>query len=218
MYYITVCIDLLVLHCQGHTILHKFDSSHSAPHIANILSRFPVKPKGCIRYVHYSKDMLNWIDLIREVFHALTWRNDERYHAPMCVSPGGNVFVKDYVEFMVTGKKVTGRVHDFICFEEKMGVFVTIEALEQYPNQCGSWIISGMQCIPVNAILCVLPQAGTRAEHIYKPDQIVGTTSLTQLNDDVSICVCLCVCVKCVCCCVHFGYICVFRHVIFKIK
>ncbi|KAL5468894.1 hypothetical protein EMCRGX_G030040 [Ephydatia muelleri] len=58
-----------------------------------------------------------------------------------------------------------------------------IEALEQYPNQCGSWIISGVQCVPVNAILCVLPQAGTLAEHIYKPDQIVGTTSLTQLND-----------------------------------
>ena len=66
------------------------------------------------------------------------------------------MFVKDFVEFMVTGKKVTGGVHDFICFEEKMGVFVTIEALEQYPNQCGSWIISGMQCVPVNAILCVL--------------------------------------------------------------
>ena len=188
----------------------------AAPHIANILSHFPVEPKGCIRYVHYSKDMLNWIDLIREVFHALRWRNDERYHAPMCVSPVGNVFVKDFVEFMVTGMKVTGRVHDFICFEEKVGVFVNIEALEQYPNQCGPWIISGVQCVPVNAILCVLPQAGTGtwAEHIYKPDQIVGTTSLTQLNDGVSICVCLCVCVcvcvKCVCvcvkcvCCVHF--------------
>ena len=113
----------------------------------------------------------------------------------MCVSPVGNVFVKDFVEFMVTGKKVTGRVHDFICFEEKVGVFVNIEALEQYPNQCGSWIISGVQCIPVNAILCVLPQAGTGtwAEHIYKPDQIVGTTSLTQLNDGVSICVFVCV-------------------------
>ena len=83
-----------------------------------------------------------------------------------------------------------------------------IEALEQYPNQCGSWIISGVQCVPVNAILCVLPQAGTLAEHIYKPDQIVRTTSLTQLNNGVSICVCSCVCVKCVCCCVHFGYIC----------
>ena len=71
----------------------------AAPHIANILSRFPVKPKGCIRYVHCSKDMLNWIDLIREVFHALGWRNDERYHAPMCVSPVGNVLGKDFVEF-----------------------------------------------------------------------------------------------------------------------
>ncbi|KAL5456874.1 hypothetical protein EMCRGX_G034099 [Ephydatia muelleri] len=88
-----------------------------------------------------------------------------------------------FVEFMETGKKVTGRVHDFVCFEEKVGVFVNIEALEQYPNQCGSWIISGVQCVPVNAILCVLPQAGTWAEHIYKPDHIVGTTSLTQLND-----------------------------------
>ena len=87
----------------------------AAPHIANILSRFPVKPKRCIRYVH-------WIDLIREVFHALGWRNDERYHAPMCVSPVGNVFGKDFVEFMVTGKKVTGPVHGFICFEEKVGV------------------------------------------------------------------------------------------------
>ena len=95
----------------------------AAPHIANILSRFPVKPKGCIRYVHCSKDMLNWIDLIREVFHALGWRNDERYHAPMCVSPVGNVFGKDFVEFMITGKKVTDRVHGFIiCFEEKVGV------------------------------------------------------------------------------------------------
>ena len=73
-----------------------------------------------------------------------------------------------------------------------------IEALEQYPNQYGSWIISGVQCVPVNAILCVLPQAGTWAEHIYKPDQIVRTTLLTQLNDGVSICVCSCVCV-CVC-------------------
>ena len=36
-----------------------------------------------------------------------------------------------------------------------MGVFVNIEALEQYPNQYGSWIISGVQCVPVNAILCV---------------------------------------------------------------
>ena len=81
--------------------------------------------------------MLNWIDLIREVFHALGWRNDERYHARMCASPVGNVFVKDFVEFMVTGKKVTGRVHDFICLEEKVGVFVNVEALEQYPNQCG---------------------------------------------------------------------------------
>ena len=96
----------------------------AAPHIANILSRFPVKPKGCIRYVHCSKDMLNWIDLIREVFHALGWRNDERYHAPMCVSPVGNVLGKDFVEFMVTGKKVTGRVHDFICFDEKVGVLL----------------------------------------------------------------------------------------------
>ena len=73
----------------------------------------------------------------------------------LCVSPVGNVFVKDFVEFMVTGKKVTGRVHDFICFEEKVGVFVNIEALEQYPNQYWSWIISGVQCVPVNAILCV---------------------------------------------------------------
>ena len=137
----------------------------AAPHIANILSRFPVKPKGCIRYVHCSKDMLNWIDLIREVFHALGWRNDERYHAPMCVSPVGNVFVKDFVVFMVTRTKVTGRVHDFICFEEKVGFFINIETLEQYPNQYGSWIIPGVQCVPVNAILCVLPQAGTWAEH-----------------------------------------------------
>ena len=72
------------------------------PHIANILTRFPVKPKGCIRYVCYSKDMLNWIDLIREVFHALRWRNNERYHVPMCASPVGNGFVKDFVEFVVT--------------------------------------------------------------------------------------------------------------------
>ena len=99
--------------------------------------------------------MLNWIDLIREVFHALRWRNDERYPAPMCVSPVGNVLMKDIVELMVTEKKVTGRVHDFICFEEKVGVFVNIEALEQYPNQYGSWIISGVQCVPVNAILRV---------------------------------------------------------------
>ena len=122
----------------------------------------------------------------------------------MCVSPVGNVFGKDFVECMKTGKEVTGRVHDFICFEEKVGVFVNIEALEQYPNQCGSWIISGVQCIPVNAILCVLPQAGKRtwAEHIYKPDQIVGTTSLTQLNAGVSICVCLCVCEMCMLLCI----------------
>ena len=124
-----------------------------------------------------------WIDLIREVFHALGWRNDERYHAPMCVSPVGNVFVKDFVVFMVTRTKVTGRVHDFICFEEKVGFYTIIETLEQYPNQYGSWIIPGVQCVPVNAILCVLPQAGTWAEHglstLYKPDQIVRTTSLT---------------------------------------
>ena len=109
------------------------------------------------------------------------------------------------MEFVVTGKKVTGRIHDFICLEEEVGVFINIEALEQYPNQCGSWIISGVQCVPVNAILCVLTEAGTRAEHIYKPDQIVGTTSLKQLNDGVfvyvCVCVCLCVCV-CVCLCV----------------
>ena len=124
------------------------------------------------------------------------------YHAPMCVSPVGNVLVKDFVEFMETGKKVTGRVHDFVCFEEKVGVFVNIEALEQYPNQCGSWIISGVQCVPVNAILCVLPQAGTWAEHIYKPDHIVGTTSLTQLNDGVKcLCVCVCVCEMCMLLC-----------------
>ena len=46
--------------------------------------------------------MLNWIDLIREVFHALRWRNNERYHVPMCASPVGNGFVKDFVEFVVT--------------------------------------------------------------------------------------------------------------------
>ena len=82
-----------------------------------------------------------------------------------------------------------------------------IEALEQYPNQCGSWIISGVQCVPVNAILCVLPQAGTLAEHIYKPDQIVRTTSLTQLNDGVSICVCLCVCEMCMLLCSFWIYL-----------
>ena len=76
-----------------------------------------------------------------------------------------------------------------------------MEALEQYPNQCGSWIISGVQCVPVNAILCVLPQAGTLAEHIYEPDQIVRTTSLTLLNDGVSICVCSCVCEMCMLLC-----------------
>ena len=103
------------------------------------------------------------------------------------------MFVKDFVEFMVPGKKVTGRVHNFICFEMKVGVFVNIDALEQYPNLCDSWIISGVLCVPVNAILYVLPEAGTWAEHIHKPDQIVGTTSLTQLNDSVSICVWLCV-------------------------
>ena len=76
------------------------------------------------------------------------------------------LFVKDFVKFMATGKKVRGHIHNVICFEEKVGVFVNIEALEQYPNQCGSWIISGVQCIPVNAIMCVLPEAGTWAEHI----------------------------------------------------
>ena len=78
--------------------------------------------------------MLNWIDRIREVFCALRWRNDERYHAPMCVSPVHNVFGKDFVEFMVTGKKVTGRVHDFICFEEKVGVFVNIDVVSLLSN------------------------------------------------------------------------------------
>ena len=144
----------------------------AAPHIANILTRFPVKPRGCIRYVCYSKDIFYWIDLIREVFHALRWRNDERYHVPMCASPVGNGFVKDFVEFVVTGKKVTGCVHD-LRFEEKVGVSVKIEVLEQYPNNCGSWIISGLQCIPVIAILCVLPEAGTWAAHIYKLSQIL---------------------------------------------
>ena len=108
----------------------------------------------------------------------------------MCVSPIGNVFVKDFVEFMVTGKKVTGHVHAFISFEEKAGVFVNIEVLEQHPNQCGSWIISGLQCIPVNAILCVLPEAGSWAFQIYKQNQNPANntdTSLTPLNYDVSV-------------------------------
>ena len=48
----------------------------------------------------------------------------------MCASPVGNGFVKDFVEFVITGKKVTGRVHDFLCFEEKVGVSVNIEVLE----------------------------------------------------------------------------------------
>ena len=109
----------------------------------------------------------------------------------MCASPVGNVFVKDFVEFVVTGKKVTGCVHDFLCFEEKVGVLVNTEVLEQYPNDCSSWIISGLQCIPVNAILCVLPEASTWAMHIYQLNQIPEntTTSLTQFNDGVSVCV-----------------------------
>ena len=60
----------------------------------------------------------------------------------------------------------------------------------------------------MNAILCVLPQAGTWAEHIYKPDQIVGTTSLTQLNDGVSVCVCLCVCEMCMLLCSFWIHLC----------
>ena len=61
----------------------------------------------------------------------------------MCASPVGNVFVKDFVEFVVTGKKVTGCVHDFLCFEEKLDVFVNIEALEQYPNQF-MWLLDNI--------------------------------------------------------------------------
>ena len=75
-----------------------------------------------------------------------------------------------------------------------MGVSVNIEVLEQYPKNCGSWIISGLQCIPVIAILCVLPEAGTWAAHIYKLSQIpenTTTTSLTQLNDSVNVCLCV---------------------------
>ena len=47
---------------------------------------------------------------MRDIMHLCVYR-----------PPVGNVFVKDFVEFMVTGKKVTGRVHGFICFEEKVG-------------------------------------------------------------------------------------------------
>ena len=200
------------------TIHHTLKICLAAPHIANILSRFPVKPKGCIRFVHYSKYMLNWIDLIREVFPVEEWWEIHVSCTYVCVTCWQCVcerFCGVYGNWEESHRSCS-RLR---MFRRESGSFVKIEALEQYPNQCGSWIISGVQCVPVNAILCVLPQAGTWAEHIYKPDHIVGTTSLTQLNDGVKcLCVCVCVCVKCVCCRVHFGYICVFRHVILKRK
>ena len=80
----------------------------------------------------------------------------------MCASPVGNGFMKDFVAFVVTGKKVTGRVHDFLYFEEKV-VFLLKEVLEQYRNDCGSWIISGLHAVHTSECYSV---CATRSRHM----------------------------------------------------
>ena len=85
------------------------------PEIAHNLVHYPVIPKYvygmCVKMHQCS------FSICREVFHALRWRNDKRFFAPMSTTPCGNVFIGEFVQFTQFGSTIPsiGHVTQFLC-------------------------------------------------------------------------------------------------------
>ncbi|KAL5496712.1 hypothetical protein EMCRGX_G013056 [Ephydatia muelleri] len=124
------------------------------PEIARNLVRYPVIPKG----------------EFKEVFHALRWRNDKRFFAPMSTTPCGNVFIGDFVEFTLLGSTTPsiGHVRQFLCQEGQDGVFANVFALEHVPFMEGYVLREPSILVPVQCIQAVVADMQTRAQSVFK--------------------------------------------------
>ena len=78
---------------------------------------FPVIPKGEFRYwcIICNCPLIDHVIRFREMYHGLRWRNDKHFFAPMAITPCGNVFLGDFVDFGISGVTSIGHVLQFVC-------------------------------------------------------------------------------------------------------
>ena len=74
------------------------------PDIARKMEQYPVLTKKMVQVLDDVNILIcNYLRTSRDIIHALQWRNDTRFHAPMATSPVGSVFVKDVVQSSIAG-------------------------------------------------------------------------------------------------------------------
>ena len=137
----------------------------------------------------------------REMYHGLRWRNDKRFFAPMAITPCGNVFLGDFVDFGISGVTSIGHVLQFVChvrctlsqmcvhyfillFQEGQdGIYANVHKLEHHPGTpVNGYVLSETVCIAVCSIKAVLPELQTWALNIFQYQD----GCLVRLTDDVS--------------------------------
>eukprot|EP00731_Ephydatia_muelleri_P027586 Em0019g459a len=99
----------------------------------------------------------------------------------MAITPCGNVFLGDFVDFGISGVTSIGHVLQFVCHEGQDGIYANVHKLEHHPSTpVNGYVLSETVCIAVCSIKAVLPELQTWALNIFQYQD----GCLVRLTDD----------------------------------